>query len=133
MTEVRRGGHCDLCHKRLEIGEVIYTYFTPCVAETAEESAATGKFWAEDPRWAACEGCKKRIDALDEARISLDHWVYVQTQRALRNQAMVIVGDDREAKALHDAQLHHIVDVLTGFAINKIPEYQEEINAGIDY
>lgn len=120
--------HCDLCHAFIEVGEQVYTYFTPSTG-TREEGVKGTAFWCEDPEWAVCPECAAKIDALDEARLSFDDWVVEVTTRSIMNQGIVIAGDEETTKKLMDAYIGSVAGVLKSFATHKLPERRAEIHA----
>lgn len=130
--EERRGGHCDLCHADLQLGETVYVHGTPSTGTYEEAVADKDVAWYEDPHWAACEGCHRRILALDEGQMSIEDWVVIQTKRALRNQAVFTVGMPKALEdVLREEQLDYVLHVLTSFAKHHVPEWYAEVNEGI--
>lgn len=126
----RKGGHCDLCHAALEVGQVIYVHATPSTGTLAEAEADKNVQWFEDPHWAACYGCHRRILALDGGMWERDDWIAMMTRRSLLNQ--VIVGSSALSRRLREEQLGYIVKVLSSFADYHVPEFYSEVNEGVD-
>lgn len=134
MTPERAGGHCDLCHADLEIGQLIYVHGTPSTGTLEQAQADKGVQWFEDPHWAACEGCHRRVLALDEGRWTPEEWVVMMTKRSLRHQT--ILGTTLPStmeQAMRQAQLEHVIKVLSSFARCHVPEFYSEVNEGVDY
>lgn len=130
--EEKRGGHCDLCHANLQIGETIYVHGTPSTGTYEEAQASTDVAWFEDPHWAVCLPCHRRVLALDAGQLSVDEWGVVQTKRALRNQVITPVNMPPEEQfALYQAQVESVMEVLAAFARHHVPEWYEEINEGV--
>lgn len=130
----RTGGHCDLCHARLEIGQLVYVHGTPSTGTLEQAQADDNVQWFEDPHWGLCDGCHRRVLALDAGMWPLEGWVAMMTRRSLRNQTILATSLPPEVEAaMRQAQLEHIVKVVASFARYHVPEFHSKVNEGVDY
>ncbi len=123
----RSAKRCDLCSAKIEVGDILWTYFTPSTG-TIEQAERGEAFYNDDPEWAVCPHCHKMIQRLDAGQIDELHWLTAVGSQSLMNQGIMLMITSGEVKDQGPEQAQHVAGVLKAFLERRIPEVREEIN-----